>query len=103
VIFASLWAVFTVLTPRRFRVTRAPIWPGAAVVTLVWGAATSLMPRLLGYVGGYTLTYGSLAGVIIAMLFFYAVGLALVVGANLNAALAKARESQLKALAAKLR
>lgn len=101
--FLAIWAVFFALTPRRFRVLRVPIWPGAAIVTLVWGLATGLMPRLLGYVGNYTLTYGSLAGVIIALLFFYIVGLALVVGANLNAALAKLRESQLKALTANLR
>ncbi len=102
ILFIAIYAVFLVLTPRRFRVTRAPIWPGAAVTTLTWVGTTMLMPMVLGWVGGYTLTYGSLAGVIVALLFFYIVGLGLVVGANLNAALAKARQSQLKAIAASL-
>jgi membrane protein len=37
----------------------------------------------------YDLTYGSLAGVMIALFFFWLVGLGMVVGAELNAALAE--------------
>ena len=47
-----------------------------------------LLPVILGLFGGYNLTYGSLAGVIVALLFFYIIGLGLVIGAQLNAALA---------------
>ena len=39
--------------------------------------------------GDMSITYGALSGVMVAMLFFYAVGFALVLGAELNAALAK--------------
>jgi membrane protein len=36
----------------------------------------------------YDLTYGSLAGAMVTLLFFWLVGLGLVIGAELNAALA---------------
>ena len=95
-LFGALYAVFFVLTPKRFRVMAAPIWPGALVTMVTWVGTTMGMPWALGLLGGYTLTYGSLAGVIVALLFFYIIGLGLVVGANLNAALAKARQRRLK-------
>ena len=49
--------------------------------------------RLLG---GYNLTYGSLAGVMIALIFFFVVGLGVVMGAELNAALAESGATALK-------
>ncbi len=97
-LFGALYAVFFVLTPKRFRVIGCPLWPGALVTMLVWVGTTMGMPWAISLFGGYTLTYGSLAGVIVALLFFYIIGLGLVVGANLNAALAKARQSRLKAV-----
>ncbi len=103
IIFGSIWSVFFVLTPKRYRAAGAPIWPGAAVVTLTWVGSIMALPPVLARMGNYTLTYGSLAGVIVALLFFYIIGLSLVVGANLNAALAKLRTRQLKELQASLR
>ena len=50
---------------------------------------TMLLPLVLGRLGGYDLTYGSLAGVIITLFFFWLVGFGLVIGAHLNAALAE--------------
>jgi membrane protein len=95
-LFVALYAVFVVLTPTRFRALGCPIWPGALVTTLAWAGTTTAMPFVLKQFGGYTLTYGSLAGVIVALLFFYIIGLALVVGAHLNAALAKTPQRRLK-------
>jgi len=95
-VFIGVWLTFLALTPRRYRMMGAPIWPGALVTTLVWIGTTRVLPLAIGVFGGYSLTYGSLAGVIVALLFFYIIGLGLVVGANLNAALAKARQSRLK-------
>ncbi|MEO6581554.1 MAG: hypothetical protein ABIN68_01950, partial [Sphingomicrobium sp.] len=45
---------------------------------------------------GYSLTYGSLAGVMIALLFFFVIGLGVVMGAELNAALAEGGSTALK-------
>ncbi len=87
-LFVALWGIFIVLTPKKIREGTCPIWPGPLLITLVWNGTTMLLPRVLGLFGGYSLTYGSLAGVIVALLFFYIIGLGLVVGAQLNAALA---------------
>jgi len=47
------------------------------------------LPVFLKYAANYQLTYGSLAGVIITLVFFYLVGLGMVIGAEINAALAE--------------
>jgi membrane protein len=47
-------------------------------------------------VSNYDLAYGSLAGVMLALIFFYLIGLGLVTGAQLNAALANAHENGLR-------
>ena len=47
---------------------------------------------LLRSIFSYNLTYGSLAGVMIALFFFWLVGLGMVMGAELNAALAETPE-----------
>ncbi len=87
-LFVALWGIFIVLTPKKIREGSAPIWPGPLLITVVWMGTTMLLPQVLGLFGGYNLTYGSLAGVIVALLFFYIIGLGLVLGAQLNAALA---------------
>ncbi len=87
-LFVALWGIFYVLTPKKIRDGKCPTWPGPLLITAVWIGTTMLLPWVLGLFGGYNLTYGSLAGVIVALLFFYIIGLGLVVGAQLNAALA---------------
>ena len=61
-----------------------------------WIGTTMAMPGVLGQFGSYSFTYGSLAGVIVALLFFYIIGLGLVGGAHLNAALARDRQRRLR-------
>ena len=88
VLFVALYLIFYALTPGKYRNGSCPIWPGALLTMVVWIGTTMLLPVILSAFGGYSLTYGSLAGVIVALLFFYIIGLGLVVGAHLNAALA---------------
>ncbi len=89
-LFGSLYLLFYILTPKRYRSGKdCPKWPGPAFVTIWWVLTTALLPIVLSSLGSYDLTYGSLAGVIIALIFFYMVGLGLVFGAELNAALAE--------------
>ncbi|MGZ8283769.1 MAG: YihY/virulence factor BrkB family protein [Allosphingosinicella sp.] len=88
-LFGSLYVLFYVLTPKRYRTGTCPKWPGAAFVTCWWVLTTALLPATLSSLGGYDLTYGSLAGVIITLIFFFLIGLGLVIGAELNAALAE--------------
>jgi membrane protein len=102
-LFGSLYLLFVSLTPRKYRSMQCRKWPGALFVTLWWLATTSLLPVVLGRLGGYDLTYGSLAGVIIALIFFFVIGLGVVIGAELNAALAETplpTEEQIRAAGA---
>jgi membrane protein len=100
-LFGALWVLFVTLSPGAYGAARYPKWPGALVVTAWWQAITLLMPKLLRYLFTYDLTYGSLAGVMIALFFFWLVGLGMVVGAELNAALAETPEEQEAASQAK--
>ena len=85
---ASLWVLFVSLTPPAYRGRRFPKWPGALFTTLWWLAVAAALPVVLRSVFTYDLTYGSLAGSMVTLLFFWLVGLGLVIGAELNAALA---------------
>jgi membrane protein len=88
-LFGALYLLFYSLTPHRYRKRSFPKWPGPAFVTIWWLATTWALPLSLSTLGGYDLTYGSLAGVMIALIFFYIIGLGVVIGAELNAALAE--------------
>lgn len=96
VLFGALYALFYSLTPSKYRYSKCPKWPGALFVTVWWLLTTMALPAILGLLGSYDLTYGSLAGVIIALIFFWAIGLGVVFGAELNAALAETPETGLK-------
>jgi membrane protein len=89
VLFGSLYLLFFSLTPKRYRFSGCRKWPGAAFVTGWWVLTTALLPVVLTRLTNYDRTYGSLAGVIIALFFFFIIGLGLVIGAELNAALAE--------------
>lgn len=91
-LFGALYIVFYSLTPKHYRDSRCPKWPGAAFTALWWWIVTNALPGVLAMLTNYDLTYGSLAGVMIALIYFFLVGLGLVVGAQINAALAEADE-----------
>lgn len=101
-LFIAVYLSFFALTPKRYRMLRCPLWPGALATTLVWVWTTMGMPYVLGQFANYTLTYGSLAGVIVSLLFFYIIGLGVVIGAHLNAALAKSRQRRLRTVQPRL-
>jgi membrane protein len=88
-IFLSLWALYHILAPRKWRHVKS--WPGAAVTTVAWLGGVYLMGPILQRFTNMSLTYGALSGLMLMMLFFYVVGFALVLGAQLNAALARRR------------
>lgn len=96
VAFVASFLLFWALAPSRYRGRAYPKWPGALFVTSWWYLAVSLLPKLLARFNGYTLTYGGLAGVMIAMLFFWLVGYGFVIAAHINAALANPRHPPLK-------
>ncbi|QIG54283.1 YihY/virulence factor BrkB family protein [Altererythrobacter sp. BO-6] len=94
VVFGSLYTLFYTLTPSAYRARRYPKWPGVALVTLWWIAVTAALPPVLGRFFTYNLTYGSLAGIMVALFFFWLIGLGMVIGAELNAALAVTPEEE---------
>lgn len=98
-LYISIFLLFVSLTPRQYQSTRYRKWPGALMVTAWWTLVTLLLPRVLRTFFTYDLTYGSLAGVMIALFFFWLVGLGMVVGAELNAALAELQEGREKLMA----
>jgi membrane protein len=96
VVFIALYVLFYTLTPSRYRFSKNPKWPGAAFTAGWWLAVTVILPVVLGKLGNYNRTYGSLAGIVIMLFFFWLIGFGLVIGAHLNAALAESPVNGLK-------
>lgn len=94
VLYSAIYLLFVSLTPVPYRGRSYPKWPGALLVTVWWVATVVLLPPVLRQFFTYDLTYGSLAGVMIALFFFWLVGLGIVAGAELNAALAVTPEER---------
>jgi len=92
IMFGALYLLFYSVTPGKYRNTDDRKWPGALFTAIWWVSMTAGLPWALSNLGGYDLTYGSLAGVVVMLLFFYLIGLGLVFGAHLNAALAEPPE-----------
>jgi len=95
-LFVTFYLLFFALTPARYRKPDCKKWPGALFITGWWLGTVELIAPVLSLFGGYTRTYGSLAGVMIALIFFFVVGLGVVIGAELNAALAESGATALK-------
>jgi membrane protein len=95
-LFCTFYALFYALIPSRYRKQGCRKWPGALLITGWWLGTVELLAPVLSLFGGYTRTYGSLAGVMIALIFFFVVGLGVVIGAELNAALAESGATALK-------
>ena len=67
---------------------------GAATAIVVWILASLAFGVYLSAVGSYNTTYGSLAGVIVFLLWLWITNLALLFGAEVDAELERARELQ---------
>jgi membrane protein len=89
-LFGAIYILFYSLTPSKYRKNGCPKWPGALLVAVWWVGVTLALPPLLSGLLSYDATYGSMAGVMVALFFFYLIGLGVVVGAELNAALVEA-------------
>jgi len=106
-LFSRVWgvlqwpvAIFLLLTGITLVFSLAPAipwrwyWftPGSVFALLAWLAASLGLRMYLKYLGDYNKTYGSIGGVIVLMLWLYASGLALLVGAQINSEVDAARE-----------
>lgn len=88
VLGVTMWGIHWVLPSRRMRGLR--LWPGILASMLMWVVAASVFSLYLSYTPYYTLTYGTLAGVVIALLFMYLSGAIVLLGAEINAILNRA-------------
>jgi len=61
------------------------ITPGAVAGTLLWVVVSLLFKLYVANFADYNATYGAVGGVIVLLLWFYISGLAILVGAELNA------------------
>lgn len=64
-------------------------WPGALFSTIAWLIMATGLSYYLAYSGTYSITYGTLAGAVITMLFLYFSGAIILFGAELNAAITR--------------
>lgn len=87
-VFGALCLVYFILKPRAMKI-RAPVAAGAFVALSLWMLVGSSFSLYLKHFGNYDVTYGSLAGAIIALVFFYFISAAFILGAEVNAALYK--------------
>jgi membrane protein len=70
------------------------ISPGAAAGLVIWLAASFALRVYLHFFNSYSATYGSLGAVIILMLWLYLSGFALLLGGEVNSAIAHAEVEQ---------
>ena len=61
------------------------VTPGSAVALVLWLAMSYGLRLYVGHFANYSATYGSIGGVILLMLWLYLTGLAILVGAEINA------------------
>lgn len=69
-----------------------PIWQGALAAAIVWLAATAVFSVGVSEFGRFSATYGTLAGVVVLLLWFFLSGLIVLLGAEFNAAIEVRRE-----------
>lgn len=87
IIFAVLTLMYWVIPNTEPRLTLISIIPGALFATVGWLALTYGFSFYVGNFSNFGATYGSIAGVIVLMLWLYLTGMILILGGLLNAAL----------------
>ena len=85
-IFGALCLAYYILKPRRLKAP-GPVAPGAIGAIILWMIVANSFSLYLKYFGNYDVTYGSLAGAIIALVFFYFLSVGFIIGAEINAEL----------------
>lgn len=75
------------LTLPNIRLSLRVVWPGAVATALLWLGGASLFTLYVDNFADFSITYGSLGGIILTLLFFYVTAILFAYGAELNAAL----------------
>ena len=87
-----LFATYYYLAPNRETPRWTWISPGGLLATLIWLVASLAFSFYVSSFGSYAETYGSLAGVVVLLLWLFLSGLAIVLGGELNAELERQAE-----------
>jgi len=74
------------------RLSTLEVLPGAVFAVIIWIAAAELYSWYLLNLGRFTVTYGSLGGIVATLLFFYISALIFIFGAEVNAARQRQRD-----------
>jgi membrane protein len=82
-------ALYLVLPKPRVRLTQ--VLPGAVTAVLLWAITAKAYSIYLSRLSRYTVTYGSLAGVILTLFFFYISAIVFIFGAQINGAIRRER------------
>ncbi|HXI56036.1 MAG TPA: YihY/virulence factor BrkB family protein [Polyangia bacterium] len=69
------------------------ITPGSIIGTLMWLLTTWGFSQYVSHFGNYTVTYGSIGGVIVLLTWFYIAGFLFLMGGELNAIIEHASQS----------
>lgn len=85
----SILAIFTVVSAAYYflpniKQTVIAVVPGASIVTLLWIQAANLLSVYVSQFNQVNLIYGSLGGIIAALLFFYVNNIIFIYGAEFN-------------------
>jgi membrane protein len=67
--------------------------PGSLLAVAVWVGASALFASYVSRFGGYGAAYGSLAGVLVFLVWLWIGNMAMLLGAELNALLEQEREA----------
>jgi len=71
------------------------VLPGAVLAVIIWIVSAGLYSWYLINLGRFTVTYGSLGGIVATLLFFYITALIFIFGAEVNAAARRHRAKDL--------
>jgi membrane protein len=74
------------------------VTPGSVFALTAWLAISFGLRMYVDHLGNYNATYGSIAGVILLMLWFYLSGLVLLIGAEINSEIQKAADARARRL-----
>ncbi|MEM6933565.1 MAG: YihY/virulence factor BrkB family protein [Pseudomonadota bacterium] len=89
VLILFFWLMHRILPSRNMRGMR--VLPGILTSVVIWGIIASALSIYLKYAPSYQITYGTLAGVIVTLLFFYLTGISIIFGGEVNAEVNKHR------------
>ena len=95
-IFSVLWIMYWVIPNISHRLKYIKVTPGAIIATLGWLILTYGFSFYIQNFGNFGMTYGSIGGVIILMLWLYFLGMVIIFGGLVNASIAKRKAALLE-------